>query len=187
MKRIITLVSLMVFFGCKSDKKTVSVANQRENETEVSLLKPKDVLIEGDLTLNVYDFDGFEPFLNKKDDKTYVINFWATWCKPCIAELPSFEQIQEKYKGENVEVVLVSLDFPRMYRSHVIPFIKDNNLKSSIMLLDDPKQNDWIPRVNEEWSGAIPATIVYNKEKKMFFEQSFEYAELENTVQQFLK
>ena len=51
--------------------------------------------------LEVYDFDGIEQYLKQSDDKVYVVNFWATWCAPCVKELPYFDQIQQDFK-ENV-------------------------------------------------------------------------------------
>ena len=47
--------------------------------------------------------------------------------------------------------------------------------------------NYWIPKVNKDWSGAIPATLIYNSNKREFFEQAFEYEELEKTLNKFLK
>ena len=131
-------------------------------------------------------FKDFEHHLYQENDKVYVINFWATWCKPCIAELPYFEQIQAKYKDENVEVILVSLDDMRKLESKVIPFIEKNKLQSEVILLDDAKYNSWIDKVSTEWSGAIPATLFYNKNKREFYEQEFDYQELEGIVKSFL-
>lgn len=187
MKGIQAFIIFIFLISCKSDRTVVSASGQFDKISEIPILAPKDVLKGDNISLNIYDFDGLEPLLYKEDNKTYIINFWATWCKPCVEELPSFEKINQTYKGKNVEVILVSLDMPRMYKSHLIPFIQKKDLQSDIVILDDPKQNDWIPKVNAEWSGAIPATIIYNKNKRGFFEKSFEYAELENTLQQFLK
>ncbi len=131
-------------------------------------------------------FDEFEHHLHLKDDKTYVINFWATWCKPCVKELPYFEQIQAEYKDKNVEVVLVSLDDIRKLESKVIPFVEKNKLQSSLILLDDADYNSWIDKVSPEWSGAIPVTLFYNKNKREFYEQEFDYQQLENIVKSFL-
>ena len=72
--------------------------------------------------LEVYDFQGVEQFLHSNDSKTYVVNFWATWCAPCIKELPYFEQIQDEYADE-VEVILISLDFPSQYETKLKPFL----------------------------------------------------------------
>lgn len=45
-----------------------------------------------DYDLEVYDFNGLEKLLNQKDDNIHVVNFWATWCAPCIKEMPHFEK-----------------------------------------------------------------------------------------------
>lgn len=134
----------------------------------------------------VYDFDSFEYLINKDDDKTYIVNFWATWCKPCIVELPFFEEINQKYSNKNVEVILVSLDFSEHLKTRVIPFIEKHQLLSKIVLLDDTDSNTWIPKVSEKWSGAIPATLIYNKNYRKFYEQSFTYNQLETELKSIL-
>ena len=137
-------------------------------------------------TFIVYDYERLKPLINKEDDKVHVVNFWATWCAPCVKELPYFETINEKYDNDKVEVILVSLDFPKHYETKLRPFIKAQDLKSEVVALDDVDQNMWIPDINENWSGAIPATIIYNKDKRKFYEGSFTYEELENEIKQFL-
>lgn len=130
------------------------------------------------IDIPIYDFDQFEPLLKQTDDKVYIINFWATWCKPCIKELPYFEQLNANFSKQEVEVVLVSLDFPEQINTHLIPFIQKNKIKSKVVLLDDVNSNRWIPLVSEKWSGAIPATVMYSKNKFNFYEQTFDYNEL---------
>lgn len=134
----------------------------------------------------VYTFDEFEPMLHKAGETTYVVNFWATWCKPCIKELPYFEKVAVDYAGKNVEVLLVSLDFPRLLEKQVIPFVRDNNIKSPVVLLDDTGANEWIPKVDETWSGAIPATLIYKGKQRKFYEGSFTLADLEKEINSFL-
>ncbi|AXO81418.1 TlpA family protein disulfide reductase [Olleya aquimaris] len=136
----------------------------------------------------IFNYKQFEDYLKTKDkSKTYVINFWATWCAPCVKELPYFEKINTDYASENVEVILVSLDFPKQIDTRLKPFLKDNKLQSEVVLLNDVDANTWIPKVNKDWSGAIPATLIYNSEKSEFYEQSFDYNDLENTLKTFLK
>lgn len=134
----------------------------------------------------VMNFDEFEPNLRKANDTTYVINFWATWCKPCVDELPAFEELNRNYADKPVKVLLVSLDFARNLESRVIPFVANNNLKSDIILLNDPKSHQWIDKVNPEWSGSIPATIIYNRNKRTFYERAFHYNELEAALKSHL-
>ncbi len=150
------------------------------------LPKPLKVLEEQRYELAVYDFDHFEPFLTVNDkDVVRVVNFWATWCKPCLAELPAFETLHEKYKDKKVEVILVSLDFPDQVQEKLIPFILKNQLKSDVILLDDPHGDVWIPKVSEDWSGAIPATVLISSEEYRFYERTFEYPALEHELLSF--
>ncbi len=135
-----------------------------------------------DPLIPTYDFEGFNQFLTKENDTTYVINFWATWCKPCIKELPAFEKLNAEYSTEKVKVLLVSLDFPDKIEKQVIPFIEKNNIRSEVILLDDDDSNTWIPKVSKEWSGAIPATIIYSNTARKFYERSFTYEELEEEL-----
>lgn len=115
-------------------------------------------------------------YFDVRDGKVHVINFWATWCKPCVAEMPYIDALTEKY-GDDIKVTLVSLDFPRKIKSKLVPFIERNQLKSEVVLLDDGNVNEWIDKVDPGWSGAIPATIVFKDGTKHFYEQQFHSAE----------
>lgn len=129
-----------------------------------------------------------QKILNQKSDTTYIVNFWATWCKPCVAELPSFEQVEQNYKGQNVRVLLISMDFAKELKTRVIPFVNQRKIKSRVWLLNEPDANSWIDKINSEWSGAIPATLIVNnhKNKKVFFEQKLEYSRLVKELTGFL-
>ncbi len=133
------------------------------------------------------NFEDFAPILSRQDGKTYVINFWATWCAPCIRELPYFEQLNSSFTHNDLEVILVNLDFPDQFEEKVIPFINKKSLKSKVIHLADPKPNHWIDLVDPSWSGAIPATYIYNSQKSQFFERTFySYEELENITKKFI-
>jgi len=173
--RYLYVLIFIICFACKGEEnKNDAKGDEGIQQTE---LKPLD-------SLEVYDFQGLEKYLNKSDDKVYVVNFWATWCAPCVKELPYFEKLNEEYPNQ-VEVILVSLDFPSKYESNLKPYIKKNNLKSKVVALNDTDSNSWIPKVSEDWTGAIPATIIYKKDKRNFYEQSFDYKQLEQEVKQF--
>lgn len=129
------------------------------------------------------EFDDFEHMLHKDNDTTYVINFWATWCGPCVKELPYFEELTRKTQGEKIKVVLVSLDFKRQIKKKFIPFLRENNIASEVVLLLDTKEGEWIDKVDDRWSGAIPITIVYRGDKRAFLEEDFaDYNELKDFV-----
>jgi len=129
-------------------------------------------------------FPFVETILKNNSDTTYVINFWATWCKPCVKELPDLEKLNEKYSGKKVKVILVSLDFKRQYETNLIPYVSKNKLQSQVVLLDEPDYNSWIDKVDKSWGGAIPVTLVINNHKKFrhFFQKEITFEELEKTI-----
>lgn len=119
----------------------------------------------------------------KYPQKTLIINFWATWCKPCIEELPYFEQVNQEFKDKNVEVWLVNLDFNSAVEKVVKPFIEKRNIKSRVIHLTDTDPNEWIDKINKDWGGNIPATlIIKNGNPISFHPNQLEYKELVNLI-----
>jgi thiol-disulfide isomerase/thioredoxin len=127
-------------------------------------------------------YQELHPLLNQKGNKTYVVNFWATWCAPCIKELPYFEELNNNKK---IEVILVSLDFPKHKEKRLLPFIKKRQLSSRVILLDDDDENFWINDISSTWSGALPATLIYTQNRRGFYEQSFTKEELFQEVKSY--
>ena len=176
MKKALLIFSmLLIIFSCKKEvSKTNTVEDSESNWQEISTVK----------TLN---YNELKPYLEKNDDTTYIVNFWATWCAPCVKELPYFEKIKQEYASKNVEVLLVSLDFPKQVEKKLIPFINKKQLQSEVVLLNDIDENVWIKAIDSTWSGALPATLIYNKNNRKFYEQSFDYIMLETELKTFLK
>ncbi|NBC09095.1 MAG: redoxin domain-containing protein [Bacteroidetes bacterium] len=119
-------------------------------------------------------FDEIAPLFEQDNDTTYVINFWATWCKPCVKELPYFEALNTSLQGQKAKVILVSLDFPKKVKSSLIPFVEKHQLQSEVLVLLDGKYNDWIDRVDPKWTGAIPATLIYKGQHRRFIGEAVE-------------
>jgi thiol-disulfide isomerase/thioredoxin len=124
--------------------------------------------------LKVVNFDQLQTILKKNDDKLYVVNFWATWCKPCVAELPGFMAVNNSYRfNPQFKMILVNMDNAMEIDSRVKPFIAKNDIQADVYILDDNKRmNEWIPAVDQNWSGAIPATVIYRNGKKLTFKES---------------
>lgn len=165
----------MAFVACQSGEPAATPINRRP----ISTIKNEKKQVE------VYDFESFKPFLNPPNDSLYVLNFWATWCAPCVAELPYFEQLHQQYADKKVKVILVSLDFTNQLESKLLPFLQTKNLSPEVIVLDQKNVNQWIDQVDSRWSGAIPATLLIQEKKRAFYEQSFDYAELEKVVTAF--
>lgn len=124
--------------------------------------------------------------LAQADDKTYVINFWATWCQPCVAELPYFEQLAtETADQEDIQIVMVSLDFQRDMRGKLKRFVENRPFTLPLIALADQDYNSWINLVEADWQGGIPATVIYNKNNRTFHERAFpSYAALKAAVEE---
>ena len=190
---ILTVLPLLLVFcvilSCK-DKNNKEVAAEVTNPTAEPNEKISSWPIPDSYAgeIPVYNkFDQLEPLFRFDNDTTYVVNFWATWCKPCIKELPYFEEFNSAHSDNKVKVVLVSLDFPKQVESTLESFVKKKQLKSKVVVLLDGKYNDWIDRVSPEWSGAIPATYIYKGSQNRLINTPFEnFDELNEIVKPFL-
>ncbi len=137
--------------------------------------------------VEIMKFDELEKIMNEKPAKVKILNFWATFCKPCIIEMPFFEEAANKF-DKDIDLIFVSLDFAENVENKVKPFLTKKNIHSRVILLDDTNYDSWIDRVSPSWSGAIPATLIIDKitGEKFFFEQIFEKEELESLISKFV-
>ncbi|WP_114777453.1 TlpA disulfide reductase family protein [Botryobacter ruber] len=119
--------------------------------------------------VDVIKFKELEKLRQLPHDTLYVVNFWATWCKPCIQEMPYFEAVTKQYKDQPVRVILVSMDAVEDLEKRVKPFVQKRSLKSRLLLLDETDANTWIDKLEPRWSGAIPATLLFNNHRKQYF------------------
>lgn len=121
----------------------------------------------------------------KGKDTTYVVNFWATWCGPCVEELPYFERLTSENAKKPFKVILMSLDFKSKLKTDVEPFVAKHKLKSEVYVVNELDQQKFIDRVDKNWSGALPATLILNSDKKVraFYEKAFTYDELVKTLE----
>lgn len=126
---------------------------------------------------SIYKIDNLLKRIHNSSDTTYIVNFWATWCKPCVAELPDFNKIDSLYIEQKIKVILVSLDFKEDISSKLIPFIAKRKFKSEILVLDEINGNQFINKISESWSGAIPATLITknNNQISNFYEKKLSY------------
>lgn len=198
MKKLVNLsllFSLMfMLFSCgdeatNSDKdhenKTDSTETTTDNKTEPEETentvntKPKKVFTsESGRSVAFYDYEAFKAsHFDKQNDTTYVINFWATWCGPCVKELPYFFEAEKALADKPVKFIYASLDSKRKVEKKLLPFLEKEDMNSTVVLLGQKDADQWISKVSEGWDGAIPATLVYSQKANKFYAQSFENAE----------
>lgn len=126
-----------------------------------------------------------EKRIKNDSDTTYIVNFWATWCAPCVKELPDFDSISKVYKNEKIKVLLVTMDFKEELKNKVLPFIVSKKIYSEVVLLDEVNGNYFIPKISDAWSGALPATLIINQKKKFnhFFEKKLTFEFLKSEIE----
>ncbi len=127
--------------------------------------------------------------LIEKSDSILVINFWATFCVPCIEEIPDLIKFSNKYKKQKVKLYLVSLDFPENYPAKIKKFVTKKKYNASIAWLNETNADYFCPKIAETWSGAIPATLIVNKKSgyRRFYEEKLSAPEIENAIQKAIK
>lgn len=130
--------------------------------------------------------EGIELLTKQYNDTTYVVNFWATWCSPCVKEIGYFEELHRKAGDSKLKVILVSLDFPNQVERRVLPFLKEKEITATVMLVTDLNYNGWIDLVDPSWSGALPATLIYNRDSRVFLEKELTRDALFEQVNQIL-
>jgi thiol-disulfide isomerase/thioredoxin len=137
-------------------------------------------------TIELWNYKQLEEYISiHENEKLKVINFWATWCAPCIKEIPYFEEAGRKYE-KDIEILLVSLDFSEDLQSKVGPMVKRKNVNSKVVILTDSNYNEWIDKIDNTWTGAIPATLIITTDgKRRFYESELEKEELFSIIDEF--
>src|SRR5215470_9214114 len=117
-------------------------------------------------TLKPADFNKFK---DSARGKVLVLNFWATWCGPCVAEFPELVALDEKYRDKGVKLVGITADDPSDVQPKVIPFIKKQKVKFDIVLQDTDDPEQMMNQITKDWNGVIPATFVYDKQGNLAY------------------
>ncbi len=139
MKNIITIwLYLMVFFS--------SCNTSSDYERNVTVAK---------------NFSEIEHIFKNDNDTTYVVNFWASTCPPCLKEMPLFEELSNEYSDKNFKTYFVNIDDKKRIDKYVYPFIDKLKLKNKVFCLIDENLTSWTAKINQEWYGALPYTVIY--------------------------
>ena len=125
-----------------------------------------------------------ESIMARNEDTTYIINFMATWCKPCMEELPGFEKFSKENATSNIKVIYISLDAVEDLDKKLNKMIERKRIKNSVYLLDETDYDSWIRKIEKSWQGSIPVTFIINHSRKIrkFIPSSITYNELASTI-----
>ena len=124
--------------------------------------------------------------VERASDTLFVVNLWATWCQPCVKEIPEFNRIAPQLEGVPVKVLMANLDFPNQKEARLLPFLEQHEVRHEVLMLLTPRGGDWIEALDPAWSGAIPATIMHYKGKRFFHEGEATYEQLEEWMKSLL-
>jgi thiol-disulfide isomerase/thioredoxin len=139
---LITIKFLLagIFWGCS-------------NETNAPLIEPIHEAV-------------FQQLVQQRNGKILLVNVWATWCLPCREEFPDLVKLAETYQGSDIEIIGISADYPDEIESKILPFLQEQkaNFKNYVRNFEDDQV--FINTINPKWSGALPVTVVYDRQGK---------------------
>lgn len=119
----------------------------------------------------------------RQSDKPLIVNFWATFCKPCVEEIPYFQGLAKKYEKEGIRLLLVSLDLQEAYPK-IKAFASKHKFTAPIVYLNETNADIFCPKVDESWTGAIPASLFVNNKTgyRKFYEEQLSEKKLEEEI-----
>lgn len=164
----LAFICISFFWGCQSNHQ---------------MGQPHQIISIDGTTIPVFSFEAFSPVLKNRNDTTYVVNFWATWCGPCVKEIPHFVEVETQNSDGPMRWIYVTLDEVET-DSLVVRVANKLGIADRTVLLDETDFNAWLNRVDPNWSGAIPATIVYNSSYRRFKEGAIDKATLEELLEE---
>ncbi|WP_420461175.1 TlpA family protein disulfide reductase [Neolewinella sp.] len=117
------------------------------------------------------EYDELADLFHQRNDTTYLINFWATWCKPCLEELPLLQELAAE-KDRPLEIVLVSLDTQPEAIARIPDYLAGRGVLLPNVVLTDERQ-EWKTALDEHWDGTLPTTFIYRNELRYVYRRNF--------------
>ena len=184
---IIALLCSVILFACGQQERNESTSSSQTTSEQLQASQTAFVMPE----VPVLRYENLLDILSQDlGDTVTLVNFWATWCQPCIKELPHFHELVAELKAKNapIKFVMVSIDKASELEPSVSPFLEKNQYGHTQFLLDDNgRMNEWIPKINTNWEGEIPATAVYkNGQQQAFISGMISKAQLNDLLAPYL-
>jgi len=125
-----------------------------------------------------------------KESKTpLIVNFWATFCVPCIQEMPYFQETARLYQSQNVSLLFVSLDLQEAYPTKVNAMAKKLQLSFPVVWLNETNADYFCPKIDTTWSGGMPSSLFVNNATgyHKFFEDQLSRDKLEGVIREMIE
>jgi thiol-disulfide isomerase/thioredoxin len=164
------LISLLVGAGLLMSLNGSSLTKGVQNAKAVSAKAPAKTRVDqGEPKVGTLKPADFGKFKDSAKGKVLVLNFWATWCGPCVAEFPELVALDAKYRDKGVKLVGITADEPEDVQPKVIPFIKKHQVKFDIIRQDTDDPEEMMSQITKDWNGVIPVTFVYDKKGNLAY------------------
>ncbi|MBB4078700.1 thiol-disulfide isomerase/thioredoxin [Lewinella aquimaris] len=162
MRYPIFITLLLSMLGCQEPVPVASLGD---------IIAPS-VAGEESLPIVYQHYDEIAPIFSQRNDTTYVINFWATWCKPCLEELPLLNSLQRQYDDAALRVVLVSLDTETRAIARIPEYLNRRGIDLPTIVLTDERPS-WMRDLDGNWNGALPTTFIYRNDLRYIYRRNF--------------
>ena len=135
------------------------------------------------IEVKIINTNDLKSIFDEAKGSALLINVWATWCEPCREEFPELVKLANNYKNK-INFVAVSVDDVSDLSEKVIPFLQSQNASFNNYLLKVKEPEDFINMLDKDWSGAVPATFIYDKsgKRKEVLIGKQEYDEFESAI-----
>jgi thiol-disulfide isomerase/thioredoxin len=133
--------------------------------------------------VQLLDMEGLQKIISERNGKPLLINFWATWCVPCREEFSDLVKFYSDFK-DKVDLIAISVDYPKESETKIKPFLDKMNPEFNTYVYSERDQESLINMISKDWSGALPATFVYDTGGKQvsFHDGKMSYEEFRNSV-----
>lgn len=133
----------------------------------------------------VVDEEWIKNKIDNRNGKILFINFWATWCVPCVEEFPDLVKIYNEYKDSDFEFLSISVDLPSDIETKVKPFLEEQSAEFTVVVAEEKRSDRIINLINPDWNGAVPVTVIYDKDgiRKDFISEAKDYDAFHNSIE----
>ncbi len=120
------------------------------------------------VTLDTIGVEGIKNLISNNSDKLRLINVWATWCGPCVAEFSEFITMNRMYRRRDFEFISISADDPDN-KNKVLKFLQKEQASATNYLFNNDDKYKLIEAIDSKWEGALPYTLLVEPGGKIVY------------------
>lgn len=116
--------------------------------------------------LQPIDEPGYRALISASKNKTLLVDFWASWCEPCRAELPELASLQRRLRSRSFRLATVSTDDPEQERT-ARRLLGAAGIGAPAYIRRPGSSDGFINAIDPKWSGALPALFLYDRSGRL--------------------